>query len=62
MIIAPPYNVDNEIDLSLFDTRYRNDEMVMPAYDHTILLGIDKIGNCVTIRRSLDKKMIIFYS
>ena len=32
--------VDNEIDLSVFDTRYRNDEMGAPAYDPAILLKI----------------------
>ena len=34
------YLIDNEIDLSLFDTRYRNDEMGAPAYDPAILLKI----------------------
>ena len=34
------YLIDNEIDLFLFDTRYRNDEMGAPAYDPAILLKI----------------------
>jgi len=48
--------IDNEIDLSLFDARYRNDEVGAPAYDPAIVLKISKIGNCVTIRRSLDER------
>jgi len=50
------YLIDNEIDLSLFDTRYRNEATGAPAYDPAILLMISKIGNCVTIRRSLDER------
>ncbi len=34
------YLIDNEIDLSLFDLRYRNDETEAPAYDPAILLKI----------------------
>jgi transposase len=34
------YLIDNEIDLSIFDTRYRNDEMGAPAYDPAVLLKI----------------------
>ena len=34
------YLIDNEIDLSIFDTRYRNDEIGAPAYDPAILLKI----------------------
>jgi transposase len=34
------YLIDNEIDLSIFDSRYRNDEMGAPAYDPSILLKI----------------------
>lgn len=34
------YLIDNEIDLSIFDNRYRNDEMGAPAYDPAILLKI----------------------
>jgi transposase len=34
------YLIDNEIDLSLFDLRYRNDETGAPAYDPSILLKI----------------------
>ena len=35
------YLIDNEIDLSLFDSRYSNDETGAPAYDPSILLKID---------------------
>ena len=34
------YLIDNEIDLSLFDNRYNNDETGAPAYDPSILLKI----------------------
>ncbi len=34
------YLIDNEIDLSIFDLRYRNDETGAPAYDPAILLKI----------------------
>lgn len=34
------YLIDNEIDLSVFDLRYENDEMGAPAYDPAILLKI----------------------
>jgi transposase len=34
------YLIDNEIDLSCFDLRYRNDETGAPAYDPAILLKI----------------------
>ena len=34
------YLIDNEIDLSVFDLRYRNDETGAPAYDPAILLKI----------------------
>jgi transposase len=34
------YLIDNEIDLSTFDARYRNDETGAPAYDPAILLKI----------------------
>jgi transposase len=34
------YLIDNEIDLSLFDERYKNDETGAPAYDPSILLKI----------------------
>ena len=34
------YLIDNEIDLSGFDARYRNDETGAPAYDPAILLKI----------------------
>ena len=56
MPVGLHYLIDNEIDLSLFDTRHRNQEMGAPAYDPAILLKIIKIGNCVTIRRSLDER------
>jgi transposase len=34
------YLIDNEIDLSVFDIRYINDETGAPAYDPAILLKI----------------------
>lgn len=34
------YLIDNEIDLSIFDLRYRNDETGAPAYNPVILLKI----------------------
>jgi transposase len=34
------YLIDNEIDLSVFDSRYSNDETGAPAYDPAILLKI----------------------
>jgi transposase len=34
------YLIDNEIDLSVFDLRYKNDETGAPAYDPAILLKI----------------------
>jgi transposase len=34
------YLVDNEIDLSLFDNRFNNDDTGAPAYDPAILLKI----------------------
>ena len=34
------YLIDNELDLSLFDARYRNDDTGAPAYDPAILLKI----------------------
>ena len=34
------YLIDNEIDLSVFDLRYQNDETGAPAYDPAILLKI----------------------
>ncbi len=34
------YLVDNEIDLSAFDSRYDNDETGAPAYDPAILLKV----------------------
>ena len=34
------YLIDNKIDLSAFDARYRNDETGAPAYDPAILLKI----------------------
>lgn len=34
------YLVDNEIDLSGFDSRYRNEESGAPAYDPAVLLKV----------------------
>jgi hypothetical protein len=50
------YLINNEIDLSIFDRRHRNDEMGAPAYDPSILLKIIKIRNCVTNPGSLDDR------
>jgi len=38
------YLIDNEIDLSLFELRYKNDETGAPAYDPAILLKIILYG------------------
>ena len=32
--------MDNEIDLSVFDSRYDNDEVGAPAYDPAVLLKV----------------------
>lgn len=37
---ALDYIVDNELDLSVFDSKYRNDETGAPAYDPAIVLKI----------------------
>ena len=50
------YLIDNEINLSLIDARYRNDEMGAPAYDPAILLNIIKIRNCVMNLGGLDER------
>lgn len=34
------YLIDNEIELSVFDLRYQNDETGAPAYDPAILIKI----------------------
>lgn len=34
------YLIDNKIDLSVFDLRYKNDEIGAPAYDPRVLLKI----------------------
>lgn len=34
------YLIDNELDVSIFDTRFRNDETGAPAYDPRILLKV----------------------
>src|SRR3990170_1701192 len=38
------YLIDNEVDLSLFEQRYRNDETGAPAYDPAVLLICDEMG------------------
>jgi len=50
------YLIDNEIDLSIFNTRHRNEERGALAYDPAILLKIIKIRNAVTNRGSLDER------
>jgi len=56
MTIAPPNNIGSEINLSIFYTRYRNDEMGAPAYDPAIVLKISKIRNCVKNLGSFDER------
>jgi transposase len=34
------YLIDNEVDLSVFEQRYRNDETGAPAYDPAVLLKV----------------------
>jgi len=34
------YLIDHEVDISIFETRYRNDETGAPAYDPALLLKI----------------------
>ena len=34
------YLIDNKIDMSIFDERYKNDKTGAPAYDPAILLKI----------------------
>ena len=36
--------IDNELDLSIFHERYRNDEVGRPAYDPAILLKVILLG------------------
>jgi len=38
------YLVDNEIDLSVFEQRYNNDETGAPAYDPAVLLKVILLG------------------
>ena len=37
---ALDYLIDNEIDLTLFDTRYKNDDTGAPAYAPAVMLKI----------------------
>jgi transposase len=37
---ALSYLIDNEVDISIFDNRYNNDETGAPAYDPASLLKI----------------------
>jgi hypothetical protein len=51
------YLIDNEIDLSTFDARYRNDQTGAPAYDPAILLKIiTMIGKRIVILHQFIKK------
>ena len=38
------YLIDNELDLSIFDKKYKNDDTGAPAYDPAILLKIVPYG------------------
>ena len=38
------YLIDNELDLSVFDSKYKNDDTGAPAYDPAILLKIVLYG------------------
>ncbi len=51
------YLIDNEIDLSIFDARYRNDETGAPAYDPAILLKIILYAYCrgITSSRKIEQ-------
>ena len=48
------YLIDNEIDLSLFDERYSNDETGAPAYDPAILVKDHTV--CLFSRNHLKQK------
>jgi len=57
--------IDNEIDLSIFDSRYQNDETGAPAYDPAILLKIILYAYSKGITSSRDiaqccRKNVIF--
>jgi len=59
------YLIDNEIDLSIFDSRYQNDETGAPAYDPAILLKIILYAYSKGITSSRDiaqccRKNVIF--
>src|SRR4030043_1130339 len=51
------YLIDNEIDLSIFDLRYSNDDMGAPAYDPAILLKIIlyAYSKGITSNRSIER-------
>jgi transposase len=51
------YLIDNELDLSIFDSRFRNDETGAPAYDPRILLKIILFGYArgITSSREIAK-------
>ena len=51
------YLVDNELDLSVFDSRYNNDETGCPAYDPAILLKIilSAYARSFTSSRSIER-------
>ena len=48
------YLVDNEIDLSGFDSRYKNDETGAPAYDRAVLLKIILFAYSLVFHMCLD--------
>jgi len=43
------YLIDNELDLSIFDKKYKNDDAGAPAYDPAILLKIILYGYCIIL-------------
>jgi hypothetical protein len=50
------YLIDNEIDLSVFNTRYRNGEVGASAYDAAILMKVINKRNRVADRGCLDER------
>jgi transposase len=46
------YRVDNELDLSIFNSRFKNDETGRPAYDPAILLKVVLLAYSRGVTRS----------
>lgn len=49
------YLIDNEVDLSLFEQRYRNDDTGAPAYDPAVLLKRRKGVGSTLVQNRLQK-------